>query len=150
MARRINPDSEAHIKRIDSKKKSLKSTHGFQVHFDRDGRTWTKFFGDAIHGGKDKARKAARKCRDVLEKKVPASKIPSPLRENATGYSLRLHKKRNGQITRYISASASIGRGKTVRKAFRVEKDDMAKAVKAALDWRVSMATQRVRKESGK
>jgi hypothetical protein len=150
MARRSNPESEAHIKRIDSKKRSLKSTHGFQVHFDRNGRTWTKFFSDAIHGGKEKARKAARKCRDALEKKVPASKNPSPLRDNATGYSLRLHKKRNGQTTRYISASVSTGLGKTVRKAFRVENDDMAKAVKAALDWRVMMATQRVRKESGK
>ena len=149
MARRSNPDSEAHIKRIDSKKKSLKSTHGFQVHFDRDGRTWTKFFSDAIHGSKEKARKAAQKCRDALEKTVPASKIPSPLRENATGYSLRIHKKQNGQITRYISASASTGLGKTVRKAFRLEGDDMTKAVKAALDWRVAMATERVKNEAG-
>jgi hypothetical protein len=149
MARRSNPDSEAHIKRIDSKKKSSKSTHGFQVHFDRDGRTWTKFFSDAIHGGKEKARTVARKYRDSLEKKVPASKFPSPLRENATGYSLRTHKKRNGQLTRYISASASTELGITVRKAFRIENDDMAKAVKAALDWRLTIATQRLKKESG-
>ena len=149
MSRRSNPDSEAHIKRIDSKKKSLKSTHGFQVHFDRDGRTWTKFFSDAIHGGKEKARKAARKYRNSLEKKVPASKIPGPLRENATGYSLRTHKKRNGQLTCYISASSSTGLGITVRKAFRVENNDMAKAVKAALDWRLTKATERIKKELG-
>ena len=137
--RTTNPDSEAHIRRIDSATKNRGITRGFQVHFSRDGRLWTKFFSDAVHGGKEKARREARKHRDALLRKLPQPMNASPIRENATGYSLRTRKNRNGTVTQYISASARLPEGKPVRKAFRVD-GDLASAVQQALDWRMAMA----------
>ncbi|MGI9089338.1 MAG: hypothetical protein ACR2HH_16615 [Chthoniobacterales bacterium] len=61
MKKRVNPDSEANIRRIDSKAKAKKQTHGFQVHFLRGSAAVTKMFSDTIYGGKEGARKAARK-----------------------------------------------------------------------------------------
>ena len=63
MKKRANPDSEANIRRIDSKPKAKKQTHGFQVHFLRGTQAVTKMFSDALHGGKENARRAARKFR---------------------------------------------------------------------------------------
>lgn len=138
-----NPDSEEHIRRIDTRKNEG-STRGFQVHFSREGRIWTKFFSDLKCGGKEKARAAARKFRDALEKKIPETLSRAPIRESATGYSLRVRKNKNGTVTQYISATAPAPDGKPVRKAFRVG-DDVATAAKAALDWRMSMALKRLR-----
>jgi hypothetical protein len=63
MRKRSNPDSEQNIKRIDTKPRAKKQTHGFQVHFVRGTSTGTRMFSDAIYGGKEGARKAARKYR---------------------------------------------------------------------------------------
>jgi hypothetical protein len=63
MRKRSNPDSEQNIKRIDTKPRAKKQTHGFQVHFVRGTSTGTRMFSDAVHGGKEGARKAARKYR---------------------------------------------------------------------------------------
>jgi hypothetical protein len=63
MRTRSNPDSEQNIKRIDTKPRSKKQTHGFQVHFVRGNSTGTRMFSDAVYGGKEQARKAARKHR---------------------------------------------------------------------------------------
>jgi hypothetical protein len=38
MRKRSNPDSEQNIKRIDTKQRAKKQTHGFQVHFVRGSR----------------------------------------------------------------------------------------------------------------
>jgi hypothetical protein len=51
MLRRPNPDSEANIRRIDTKARAKKQTHGFQVHFLR-GCVVTRMFSDSPHGGK--------------------------------------------------------------------------------------------------
>ena len=142
--RRTNPDSERHIRRINSATKNRGVTRGFQVHFSRGGRLWTKFFSDALLGGKEKARKAARAYRDKLAEKVPDPQNASPIRDGATGYSLRTRKNRNGTVTQYISASARSPEGRPLRKAFRVD-GDMAAAVKSALDWRFAMARKVVR-----
>ena len=61
MRKRSNPDSEQNIKRIDTKQRAKKQTHGFQVHFVRGSSTGTRMFSDAVYGGKEQARKAARK-----------------------------------------------------------------------------------------
>jgi hypothetical protein len=67
MKKRANPDSEPNIRRIDSKRKAYKQTHGFQVHFLRGKQTVTRMFSDSIFGGKEGARRAARKFkREVL------------------------------------------------------------------------------------
>jgi hypothetical protein len=61
MQKRANPDSEPNIRRIDSKARAKKQTHGFQVHFLRGDTAVTKMFSDAVYGGKEAARRAARK-----------------------------------------------------------------------------------------
>ena len=61
MRKRPNPDSESNIKRIDTKPRAKKQTHGFQVHFLRGNTIVTKMFSDAVYGGKEAARRAARK-----------------------------------------------------------------------------------------
>jgi hypothetical protein len=61
--KRANPDSEQNIRRIDTKLRAKKQTHGFQVHFLRGGNTVTRLFSDNGYGGKEGARRAARKFR---------------------------------------------------------------------------------------
>src|SRR5690242_7877073 len=61
MRRRSNPESEANIRRIDTKARAKKQTHGFQVHFLRGDQVVTKMFSDSVYGGKEAARRAARK-----------------------------------------------------------------------------------------
>jgi len=59
--RRPNPQSEQNIRRIDTKPRAKKQTHGFQVHFIRGTQAVTKMFSDSVYGGKEAARRAARK-----------------------------------------------------------------------------------------
>ena len=63
MKKRANPDSEQNIRRIDTKARAKNQTHGFQVHFLRGGDTVTRLFSDNGYGGKEGARRAARKFR---------------------------------------------------------------------------------------
>ena len=71
MRKRSNPDSEQNIKRIDTKQRAKKQTHGFQVHFVRGSSTGTRMFSDAVYGGKEQARKAARKYRREVMGDLP-------------------------------------------------------------------------------
>lgn len=71
MRKRSNPDSEQNIKRIDTKPRAKKQTHGFQVHFVRGSSTGTRMFSDAVYGGKEQARKAARKYRKEVMGDLP-------------------------------------------------------------------------------
>ena len=71
MRKRPNPDSEANIKRIDTKPRAAKQTHGFQVHFLRGQEMVTKMFSDAVHGGKEAARRAARKFKRLTIADLP-------------------------------------------------------------------------------
>ncbi len=75
MRKRPNPDSEENIKRIDTKPRAQKQTHGFQVHFLRGDTVVTKMFSDAVHGGKEAARKAARKYRRQALAELPARSV---------------------------------------------------------------------------
>jgi hypothetical protein len=61
MRRRPNPQSESNIRRIDTKARAKKQTHGFQVHFLRGNTAVTKMFSDSVYGGKEAARRAARR-----------------------------------------------------------------------------------------
>ena len=79
MKKRANPDSEANIRRIDSKPKAKKQTHGFQVHFLRGTQAVTRMFSDAIHGGKESARRAARKFRKSAMGDLPERIFRGPL-----------------------------------------------------------------------
>jgi hypothetical protein len=71
MRKRPNPDSEENIRRIDTKARAKKQTHGFQVHFLRGNQTVTKMFSDSLYGGKEGARRAARKFRNSTVRKLP-------------------------------------------------------------------------------
>ena len=71
MRKRSNPDSEQNIKRIDTKPRAKKQTHGFQVHFVRGSTSGTRMFSDAVYGGKEQARKAARKYRREVMGDLP-------------------------------------------------------------------------------
>src|SRR3954466_6717944 len=64
MRRRPNPLSESNIRRIDTKAKARKQTHGFQVHFLRGSTAVTKMFSDSVYGGKEAARRAARRFKN--------------------------------------------------------------------------------------
>ncbi len=71
MRKRANPDSEPNIRRIDSKTRAKKQTHGFQVHFLRGREVVTKMFSDTIFGGKESARRAARKFKKSAMLELP-------------------------------------------------------------------------------
>jgi hypothetical protein len=73
--KRPNPESEANIRRIDTKARAKKQTHGFQVHFLRGDRVVTKMFSDSLYGGKDGARRAARKFKRTTLRRLPRRKF---------------------------------------------------------------------------
>ena len=72
MKKRANPDSEQNIRRIDTKPRAKKQTHGFQVHFLSRGETVTRLFSDSGYGGKEGARRAARKFKRTAMRDLPA------------------------------------------------------------------------------
>ena len=72
MKKRANPDSEQNIRRIDTKPRAKKQTHGFQVHFLRGRETITRLFSDSGYGGKEGARRAARKFKRAAMSDLPA------------------------------------------------------------------------------
>ena len=71
MRRRSNPDSEPNIRRIDTKARAKKQTHGFQVHFLRGKTAVTRMFSDSLYGGKKGARRAARKFKEKAMRRAP-------------------------------------------------------------------------------
>lgn len=78
MKKRANPDSEQNIRRIDTKPRAKKQTHGFQVHFLRGGNTVTRLFSDNGYGGKEGARRAARKYRKSTMGDLPERVFRGP------------------------------------------------------------------------
>ena len=76
--KRPNPDSEGNIRRIDTKARARKQTHGFQVHFLRGDRVVTKMFSDSLYGGKEGARRAARKFKRTILRRLPRRKFLGP------------------------------------------------------------------------
>ena len=78
MKKRANPDSEQNIRRIDTKPRANKQTHGFQVHFLRGRETVTRLFSDSGYGGKEGARRAARKFKRAAMSDLPARVFRGP------------------------------------------------------------------------
>lgn len=108
MRKRSNPDSEQNIKRIDTKPRAKKQTHGFQVHFVRGSSTGTKMFSDTVYGGKEPARKAARKYRREAMGDLPQrTTIKTGSSARGRGATRPAAKK---------SAGRSSGRGATKRR----------------------------------
>lgn len=98
MKKRANPDSESNIRRIDTKPRASKQTHGFQVHFLRGSRTVSRMFSDAVHGGKEAARKAARKFKRSAVNDLP-ERAPRGLRPATTKNEARAGSKKPGRST---------------------------------------------------
>ncbi|HEY0370340.1 MAG TPA: hypothetical protein VGC85_12135, partial [Chthoniobacterales bacterium] len=74
------------IRRIDSKPKSKKQTHGFQVHFLRGEQSVTRMFSDTVYGGKEGARRAARKYKKTAMSDLPQRIFRGPVgAENSGG-----------------------------------------------------------------
>jgi len=90
MRRRSNPDSEPNIRRIDTRARAKKQTHGFQVHFLRGNNAVTRMFSDSLNGGKEGARRAARKFKRSAMGRAP----------KRSGRSTRLRKRYGGQASR--------------------------------------------------
>jgi hypothetical protein len=70
-----DPQSEENIRRIDTKPRAKKQTHGFQVHFLRGDRVVTRMFSDNVCGGKQAARRAARKFKQSMLRRLPRRKF---------------------------------------------------------------------------
>lgn len=101
MRKRSNPDSEQNIKRIDTKPRAKKQTHGFQVHFVRGSSTGTRMFSDAVYGGKEAARKAARKYRrEVMGDLPPRTTLASTKSRSAKKPAARKKAARPGKKKR--------------------------------------------------
>jgi hypothetical protein len=78
MRKRPNPNSEENIRRIDTKPRAKKQTHGFQAHFLRGSQVVTKMFSDSIYGGKEGARRAARKFKRSVLRRLPKKRSGRP------------------------------------------------------------------------
>ncbi len=89
MRKRANPDSEPNIRRIDSKARAEKQTHGFQVHFLRGRDVVTRMFSDTIYGGKESARRAARKFKKSAMLELPARIFRGPNSAKKSGGSAK-------------------------------------------------------------
>jgi hypothetical protein len=92
MRRRPNPNSESNIRRIDTKARAKKQTHGFQVHFLRGTTAVTKMFSDSIYGGKESARRAARKFKRAAMARLPkrsSTRTKSRAKRRTRGRSVR-------------------------------------------------------------
>ena len=73
--KRPNPQSEENIRRIDTKPRAKKQTHGFQVHFLRGDRVVTRMFSDNMSGGKQAATARCTKIQAVDPAPFAAEKV---------------------------------------------------------------------------
>ena len=153
--RRINPDSELNIKRIDSKKKKTGGgTHGFQVYFGRSDVEYTRLFSDGVYGGKEAARLEARNFRPILEQAIPPSRAAAaartgPARSNTghMGISITSDPLKSGEKTLYVEASVRIEKGTSKNRQFRVGERPLAEVIQEALAWRNQLLEDRKRRE---
>jgi hypothetical protein len=144
-----NPDSETNIRRIDTK-----GTHGFQVHFDRQGTIYTKFFSDTSCGGKELARQEARKHRDQLKNQIPESTTGMPAwkgkaRSNTgqMGVSISRETLRNGKKSLLVQVTVRARRGVSTNKKFRSANGNVETLIQQATEWRNTMIKDRLELE---
>jgi len=96
MARRPNPDSEENIRRIDTRARAKKQTHGFQVHFLRGTSVLTRMFSDTLYGGREGARRAARKFKRTALRRLAKRKVGGlkPVNRRRRNPSRRVRRRR--------------------------------------------------------
>ena len=143
-----NPDSETNIRRIDTK-----GTHGFQVHFDRQGNIYTRFFSDIGCGGKEQARQEARKFRDDLKERIPKSETGSPAwtgkpRSNTGKMGVSFTKEmRNGREEIIVQTTVRVEKGVSMNRKFRAYGNDLEAAIQQAVEWRSAVIVERMERE---
>ena len=115
MKKRANPDSEANIRRIDSKSRAAKQTHGFQVHFLRGNQAVTRMFSDTVYGGKEQARRAARKFKKEAMLELPDRVFRGPV-SASKAKSKKRAAKRLGSSQARVKARSSGQRDKARRR----------------------------------
>ena len=144
MRKRANPDSEANIRRIDSKARALKQTHGFQVHFLRGQEVVTKMFSDTIYGGKESARRAARKFKRAAMLELPARLFRGPQRtdKQRAAAKAKVAPKKSSAKPKASAKRASARPAKVASKAKSVGRSK-AKAKSAASSKRTGKARRR-------
>lgn len=143
-----NPDSETNIRRIDSKR-----SHGFQVHFDRQGNLYTRFFSDSLYGGKELARQEARNFRDHLKNTIPKSMTDGPAwtgkaRSNTGKMGISFTKEiRDEKEEIIIQATVRVEKGVSMNRKFRAYGDDFESAIQQAVQWRNGVIAERMERE---
>lgn len=115
MKKRGNPDSEPNIRRIDSKRNAQKQTHGFQVHFLRGNKAVTRMFSDSIFGGKEGARRAARKY-----KRAAIGELPERIFRGPRG--AKQASKKSGQAAKSSKSVKAVKPGRAAKKTTRKKK----------------------------
>jgi hypothetical protein len=115
MKKRANPDSEANIRRIDSKPRAKKQTHGFQVHFLRGRDAVTKMFSDTVYGGKESARRAARKFKKTAMADLPERVFRGPLSAEEKRGSAKQKAKSAGKTAGAKSGAKAKGKASAKR-----------------------------------
>jgi hypothetical protein len=124
MRKRSNPDSEANIRRIDSKPKAKKQTHGFQVHFLRGGSSVSKMFSDKVYGGKESARRAARKFKRTAMSDLPERVFSGPTKRPAGA-------KKSAAAKGKAASAKKAGGSKSSARGSRATKKSSAKKTKS-------------------
>jgi hypothetical protein len=117
MRKRSNPDSEANIRRIDSKPKAKKQTHGFQVHFLRGGSSVTKMFSDKIYGGKESARRAARKFKRTAMSDLPERVFSGPTKQTGGSKKSTAAKGKSASAKKTAGSKSSARGGASAKKS---------------------------------
>lgn len=152
MRAKTNPNRN--ITRIDTKTDSgLGETHGFEVRIMRRGKSVSKFFSDAVHGGKKAALNQAKGYRDKMEKSMKgytrAELMKQPTKRNKSGYpGVRIKESKHvvgeWEYTYYAweaSWTPKAG-GKRVKKSFSVDKYGDDEAFKMAVAARKKAVSQ--------
>jgi len=117
MKKRGNPDSEPNIRRIDSKPKAQKQTHGFQVHFLRGSESVTRMFSDSIFGGKEGARRAARKYKREALGELPERIFRGPVSAKQAAASKKSAASKGGKSAKPTKSARTSNSSKSAKKA---------------------------------
>lgn len=154
---RVNPDSEENIRRIDSTRRKNKGsgTHGFQVHFNRQGVNYTHLVSDSLNGGKEKAREIAREFREVLRSSIPIS-LNGPARSGTAksntghmGISISTSPTVTTPSALMVQANVRAAKGKPMNRKFYVRDfQELRGAIQKAVSWRKEILVARTERES--
>lgn len=144
--RRDRPDQRvSNIRRIDSNK-----SRGYQVHFAREGKLYTKLFSDSRYGSPSKSYVAALEHRNALVQEIGERKPYYTVAHSNTGevgLTFTHMKRKSGRLVPYITAAAHPEPGKQVSRKFSIEQLGYDEALNQARAWRQGIITTRLEQE---